>query len=80
VNVVRLWGIRIPASWLMAVALGMGPIGLWWAMNLSNVLAAVVAFIWFLRGDWKRAVIHSGDAAAEPPAEPMVEPVVEPEA
>jgi len=58
VNVSRLWLIRIPASWLMAVVLGMGPIGLWWAMNLSNVLAALAALAWFLRGDWRRSVIE----------------------
>jgi MATE family, multidrug efflux pump len=58
VNVGRLWIIRIPASWLLAVSLGMGPKGLWWAMNLSNVIAGAVAFAWFLRGDWKKAVIE----------------------
>ncbi len=63
VNVGRLWLIRIPASWLMAVALGMGPIGLWWAMNLSNVIAALAAFLWFLRGDWKRTMIDDPPAA-----------------
>jgi len=57
VNVGRLWAVRIPLSWLMAVSLGMGPNGLWWAMNISNVVAGVVALIWFLRGGWKRPVI-----------------------
>lgn len=68
VNVARLWAVRIPAAWLMAVALGMGPIGLWWAMNLSNVLAAVAAFVWFLRGDWKRSAIDRPPAGAAGPA------------
>jgi hypothetical protein len=27
-------------------------------MNLSNLLAGAVAFIWFLRGDWKKPVIE----------------------
>ena len=61
VNVGRLWAVRIPASWLMAVALGMGPNGLFWAMNLSNVLAGAVAFAWFLRGDWKTPIIERED-------------------
>jgi Na+-driven multidrug efflux pump len=65
VNMGRLWLIRIPVSWLLAVHLGHGPTGLWWAMNLSNRLAGAVAFIWFLRGDWKRAVIDEPARAAE---------------
>ncbi len=56
-NVARLWLIRIPASWLLAVKLDHGPAGLWWAMNLSNVLTGAAGLVWFLRGDWKRAVI-----------------------
>lgn len=60
VNMGRLWAVRIPATWLLAVHLGLGPVGLWWAMNLSNLLAGAVAFLWFLRGTWKQAVIEEG--------------------
>ncbi len=65
VNVGRLWLIRIPFSWLLAVHLGHGPTGLWWAMNLSNVIAGTVALVWFLRGDWKRAVIMSAEDSSK---------------
>jgi len=58
VNMGRLWLVRIPASWLRAKVMGMGPTGLWWAMNLSNLLAGLVALVWFMRGDWKTAVIE----------------------
>lgn len=61
VNMGRLWLVRIPVSWLLAVVLDMGPKGLWWAMNLSNILAGTVAFFWFLRGGWKKSVIEPPD-------------------
>jgi len=61
VNMGRLWVVRIPATFLMAKAWGMGPSGLWWAMNLSNLVAGAVALLWFLRGGWKKAVIHQTD-------------------
>ncbi|MCK4305381.1 MAG: MATE family efflux transporter [Candidatus Eisenbacteria sp.] len=57
-NLSRLWVIRIPAAFLLAIVLGMGPTGLWWAMFLSNTLTAIAAFIWFSTGTWKRKVIE----------------------
>jgi putative MATE family efflux protein len=57
VNAGRLWLIRIPATWFLAVFLGWGPLGLWWAMNLSNLIAGAVALGWFLRGSWKTPII-----------------------
>jgi Na+-driven multidrug efflux pump len=58
VNTGRLWAVRIPATLLLTRLTDLGPSGLWWAMNLSNLLAGAVAFIWFLRGDWKKPVIE----------------------
>ncbi len=57
VNTGRLWLVRIPATWLLAVFMGWGPLGLWWAMNLSNLIAGSVALVWFMRGSWKKSVI-----------------------
>ncbi len=57
VNMGRLWLVRIPATWLLAVVWDMGPAGLWWAMNLSNLIAGAVALIWFLQGGWQKRVI-----------------------
>jgi len=64
-NMSRLWLIRIPAAYLLAIVLGMGPLGLWWAMFLSNILTAVAAAIWFSFGTWKRRVIEDVPAAED---------------
>jgi Na+-driven multidrug efflux pump len=48
------FGIRLPASWLLAVALGMGLRGVWLAMCGEIVLRACF-FAWrFLHGGWMR--------------------------
>jgi putative MATE family efflux protein len=60
-NLSRLWVVRIPAAYLLALVLGMGPAGLWWAMFLSNTLIAIAACVWFSAGTWKRKVIESED-------------------
>jgi len=57
VNSGRLWLIRIPTTLLLMRLTDLGPSSIWWAMNLSNVIAGTVAFIWFLRGGWREPVI-----------------------
>ncbi|MCK4412981.1 MAG: MATE family efflux transporter [Candidatus Eisenbacteria sp.] len=65
-NLSRLWLIRIPAAYLLGIALAMGPLGIWWAMFLSNTLIAVAAGIWFAAGTWKRKMIEpEGELPAE---------------
>jgi len=61
-NVSRLWGVRIPFAYLLAIRMGMGPLGLWWAMFLSNIVTAIAATIWFSSGSWKRKIIDSEPA------------------
>jgi len=60
-NMSRLWLIRVPAAYLLAVVLAWGPAGLWWGMFLSNTLIAIAAGIWFAAGTWKRKVIDTRD-------------------
>jgi putative MATE family efflux protein len=57
IGLARLWLLRIPFSWLLAYILGLGDVGLWIGMALSNYVVGVLGFIWSLRGSWARAVI-----------------------
>jgi Na+-driven multidrug efflux pump len=57
VNSGRLWAVRIPATILLTRMTDLGPSGLWWAMNLSNLIAGGVALVWFLKSDWQKSVI-----------------------
>ncbi len=51
-NVARLWLLRLPAAWLLAVMFGWGPVGIWWSMFISNSCAAAATIVWFGRGKW----------------------------
>lgn len=62
-SLVRLWGLRVLLSWLLGYRLGLGPLGLWSGMALSNVLAGVFLYGWLLRGTWKSKVIEPTQAA-----------------
>lgn len=49
--------LRIPLAWFMAIHLGMGAAGIWWAINLTTVLKASLKAAMVLRGQWARVVI-----------------------
>ncbi|OPL19393.1 MAG: hypothetical protein AVO35_10940 [Candidatus Aegiribacteria sp. MLS_C] len=57
-NMSRLWLLRIPGAYLLALTAGMGTMGIWWAMFMSNTITAVTGWIWFRTGSWKRRGRH----------------------
>lgn len=60
IGMIRLWGgIRLPLSYGLGGVLMRDTAGMWLGMGLSNVLGAVIALAWFLRGgSWMRAIIE----------------------
>lgn len=55
----RLWLLRIPMVVVFALYLGMGAIGVWTAMALSNMISAGIAILFYLKGDWKVKVVKT---------------------
>ncbi len=51
-NVARLWGLRVPLAYLLAITLAWGPSGIWWSMFASNLVIATIGFFWLSRGRW----------------------------
>ncbi len=51
-HTVRLWGIRVPLAFVLAVWLGMGPRGIWISMFVSNLVIAVAGFLLLRTGRW----------------------------
>ncbi|HEY5001442.1 MAG TPA: MATE family efflux transporter, partial [Candidatus Cryosericum sp.] len=65
-QLVRLWGLRVPLSWFFGFALHMGSRGIWTGMLASNVLAAILALVFLATSDWHHKVIeHSTSDAGE---------------
>lgn len=50
-----MWLIRLPLAYLMGIATGMGPLAIWWCMNLSILFHAIFVTIRYVRGRW----VHS---------------------
>jgi len=57
VNVVRFWIIRIGLGWSLAVAVGLGVVGLWIAIALSEIVGGTISYTWIRRGRWTKPVI-----------------------
>ncbi len=55
-NVIRLWGIRIPLVYVLSKMQGYR--GIFIAMLISNIMAMVVAYLFYRFTDWKKGIIH----------------------
>lgn len=51
-SIIRLWGLRVPLAVLLAVNVGLGPAGIWYAMFLSNIVTAGAGFLILRTGRW----------------------------
>ena len=59
VGMARLWGVRIALGYYLAFELGMGTLGLWTAMTLSNLFSGVAIIPWALRGNWVKPIVRT---------------------
>ena len=55
-NIVRLWGLRVPLAMLLAWRVGLGPDGIWYAMFISNIVTATAGFLMLRSGMWLRRI------------------------
>jgi putative MATE family efflux protein len=53
INLFCFWLFQIPLAWVLAMVVGIGPQGVFWAITLSYSLSAVVGLVLFRRGRWK---------------------------
>lgn len=59
-SIISLWGLRFPLALFLSKFTSLGPAGIWLAFPITNVIVAVVAFIWFTKGTWKRKCLIEG--------------------
>jgi putative MATE family efflux protein len=52
ITVASMLLIRLPLQWLLAIHLGMGAPGAWWAMSLTCCLSGALMALWFRFGNW----------------------------
>jgi len=57
ITIVSLWVLRFPIAYVLSSNTLLGVKGIWWAFPITNILAAGIAQIWFMRGTWKKKKI-----------------------
>ena len=53
INFVCFWLIQLPFAYLVGISFDWGPIGVFWAITLAEILIAIIGVIWFRKGKWK---------------------------
>ncbi|MDR8390035.1 MATE family efflux transporter [Aliifodinibius sp. S!AR15-10] len=59
ISILSLWVLRFPLAYLLSYNTPLGFEGIWWAFPASNLIAAIVAFIYYKTGYWKKRVVQS---------------------
>ncbi len=54
INLIAFWMFQLPFAYLTAVTFKMGAVGVFIAITAAEVLLAIIAMVWFKKGNWKR--------------------------
>ena len=57
INVFCFWVVQVPLAYFLALGLGLGPVGVFWAVFASDILTGIVGFLVFRRGKWKGRIV-----------------------
>lgn len=53
INFICFWMFQLPFAYLAAITFDFGPVGVFSAITLAEILIAVIGLFWFKRGKWK---------------------------
>ena len=57
INVLCFWVVQVPLAYFLALGLGFGPVGVFWAVFASDILTGIVGYLVFRRGTWKERIV-----------------------
>ncbi|MEX2574432.1 MAG: MATE family efflux transporter [Balneolaceae bacterium] len=58
ISILSLWILRFPLAYVLSYNTPLGFEGIWWAFPTSNFIAAIVAFVYYKMGYWKKQVVR----------------------
>jgi Na+-driven multidrug efflux pump len=57
INVFCFWMVQVPMAYVLAISLGVGPVGVFWSVFTADMLSCLVGVIVFRRGKWKTRTV-----------------------
>ena len=57
INLIAFWMFQLPFAYLAAITFKMGALGVFLAITLAEVMLAIIAIIWFKKGNWKKVQV-----------------------
>ncbi|HWD25955.1 MAG TPA: MATE family efflux transporter [Rhizomicrobium sp.] len=76
ISLVSQWMLTFPLAFLLSHRAHLGAHGIWWAFPVANVITAVVSFLWFSRGDWKKRRLIAPETLEEEEQQAVSEEVI----
>lgn len=56
ITLINLFAVQVPLAWYLANYTALVETGVWIAIAAANVVGAALAYLWYLKKDWSRAV------------------------
>ncbi len=57
INLIAFWMFQLPFAYLAAITFKMGALGIFLAITLAEVMLAIIAIVWFKKGNWKKVKV-----------------------
>ncbi|NHF60243.1 MATE family efflux transporter [Flavobacteriaceae bacterium TP-CH-4] len=57
INLVSFWLFQLPIAYMAAITFELGPVGVFAAITLAEVLLAIISMVWFKKGYWKKVQV-----------------------
>ncbi|EAZ79716.1 MATE family efflux transporter [Algoriphagus machipongonensis] len=59
ISVFNMWIVRFPLGFILSYKTTLGFEGIWWAFPISNLVAAIIAFVYYKTGHWKKRTMKN---------------------
>ena len=57
INFFCFWLLQLPFAYMAALVFEWGPKGVFWAITIAEISIAIVAIVWFKKGNWKKVAV-----------------------
>ncbi|MAU72865.1 MAG: MATE family efflux transporter [Pseudozobellia sp.] len=57
INFIAFWLFQLPLAYVSSITLDYGAVGVFMAITSAEVLLAIMAIVWFRKGDWKKVSV-----------------------